>query len=1390
MMLKGDSLCQEFNYDSPEFHVSPGGYLIDSLTQDLCKQQCAEQKFSYIGLMVGTYCLCGNDLSDFSEVDSSLCNMYCSGNSEEICGSNDTNLIYTMEAAYIGTVDNISLIIDDELFLQEIFAESTITVEHQKARFQVKCPKVVTAEVQSNCILLVFTGTSLSMDFSMNEDEEMSSDVEIPDPFFIGIGQPIPPHINETQATRISDKAIHLTYAKVQFKGQLLGFEYYVMEKGNFEFLVLSPTCDSASYCQDSLECDSSCNLWNVRKCGDDRSLCSYISQCIDMENLPTCYKNSTQSLNYETKYSFKVEAADIGYNYFSIPDEDNYDIVPGDIFGFQVEGSSSLCYRNSTIYEIENGIEDVSDGQGLGVLHYLQAIVVEPVNITLAYSYNNTGNYSISVTLKDLSSEYPDVLYLPVQIPLSNVTLEIHQVNIVVGMKVSANIRAKGSSLKFYWDYFDTEEQETFDGQISFDLNFLGSKLPTSVNYIVDFGDGFVNEATEITSENDEWKTTFSHNYENNGNFSVIMNISNPADYEIFELMLQSDHETQLEQTIVKFYPLSIEDRLELKGKNKTDAPKDALLYFENNITGHVTLYKMEFDDGSFSTNFTENIIDHSFPEIGEWSITFTAWNSEVDEYSNEVKLLVRILNSVSDVAFNASTTDTEIDEIVEFEIITSELDSYTCLMFDGGDDGRFIGFGNKDVCTLYYDEGQFKFVTKSSTSRILYSYGYGGVFPAAVDVFNSVSRLRKNITISVSDGDYKAPLVWIDKNSTDIERPIECQRGYDCRYETTAIFRNNESYLASHRWTAYSIDSSGKEEEIDITDLKTHNCSAIRIIKRSLAIGLYKLRYTLTVYAEDEKTKKEEANDDKEKFNDYYYRANQNSDDDEENLSILLENRTILGRRSVFSYLKIIPTPLIPMLINGGASYITRGFGQKVSLEPTIYTEDPDFPDEQNYEVTWFCVRSDKKRDFKKLKKYDYDHGNISGPITDRSSINEDDDDGGCFGKGPGLIEIGTSDYELNSNTFSTWSAVYRIFAVIKKEEKITEGQLYIKVLEDRPPSLRVREKNCLLSRSARSVHQSKCLIPLKVECIEDCGDGTCMDYDRMGLNQSLYALNPDVHVYLVEVTGIIPASDVPNGISSLFLIINHPPANGKCNINASSGMALLDQFSIEFSGWEDEEGHEIYDYSIYVKYGEETLRLSYGMKTNVLVVLPFGDLQIWCSIQDHLGAITMYSAANFTTDLPTEDELGEYDKLRLFDKALAEGKMALASQIVIAKNSILMEYRRLRNRRGDFVEGNRSEVQMHLRDRAVEAAKDDQSTEAVRWTQPLESYGADSNKLSEHSNVIQVEITPRKEILLFLLLTLLNLSKSAFLFPMLIMGEKMEYIVPSCLNAVMIS
>ena len=49
------------------------------------------------------------------------------------------------------------------------------------------------------------------------------------------------------------------------------------------------------------------------------------------------------------------------------------------------------------------------------------------------------------------------------------------------------------------------------------------------------------------------------------------------------------------------------------------------------------------------------------------------------------------------------------------------------------------------------------------------------------------------------------------------------------------------------------------------------------------------------------------------------------------------------------VFTYIKIKKSPLRGMMIKGGISLITRGQGQSLVLEPYLYAEDPDYPENQ---------------------------------------------------------------------------------------------------------------------------------------------------------------------------------------------------------------------------------------------------------------------------------------------------------------------------------------------------------------------------------------------------------------------------------------------------------
>ena len=60
-----------------------------------------------------------------------------------------------------------------------------------------------------------------------------------------------------------------------------------------------------------------------------------------------------------------------------------------------------------------------------------------------------------------------------------------------------------------------------------------------------------------------------------------------------------------------------------------------------------------------------------------------------------------------------------------------------------------------------------------------------------------------------------------------------------------------------------------------------------------------------------------------------------------------------------SAATYIKIKKSPLKGMMVKGGVSFITRGVGQSVTLEPYLYAEDPDYPDEtyNGMEFRWYC-------------------------------------------------------------------------------------------------------------------------------------------------------------------------------------------------------------------------------------------------------------------------------------------------------------------------------------------------------------------------------------------------------------------------------------------------
>lgn len=156
---------------------------------------------------------------------------------------------------------------------------------------------------------------------------------------------------------------------------------------------MLTPACSSDKFCEETLGCSSTCSDYNIRTCSDDEALCSYISRCVNPDDVPECRLKSSSSFDYEIKYTFDVSPDSVGYNYFQVKEPEKYIVSPGDIIGFKADDNSALWCRNVTSIEQENSIEDKSsDGDVLGVCHFLKAILTEPVNMSLKYVYNDVS--------------------------------------------------------------------------------------------------------------------------------------------------------------------------------------------------------------------------------------------------------------------------------------------------------------------------------------------------------------------------------------------------------------------------------------------------------------------------------------------------------------------------------------------------------------------------------------------------------------------------------------------------------------------------------------------------------------------------------------------------------------------------------------------------------------------------------------------------------------------------------------------------------------------------------------------------------------------------------------------------------------------------------------
>lgn len=108
---KGLLGCYADNGEEKEFNILMSHINSSDLTPESCKQACEamNQNYKLAGLKIGSMCLCRDDYSVDSQIESTenCKNIACSGNSTFSCGSLDSSLVYEIDySKYVGSQIN------------------------------------------------------------------------------------------------------------------------------------------------------------------------------------------------------------------------------------------------------------------------------------------------------------------------------------------------------------------------------------------------------------------------------------------------------------------------------------------------------------------------------------------------------------------------------------------------------------------------------------------------------------------------------------------------------------------------------------------------------------------------------------------------------------------------------------------------------------------------------------------------------------------------------------------------------------------------------------------------------------------------------------------------------------------------------------------------------------------------------------------------------------------------------------------------------------------------------------------------------------------------------------------------------------------------------------
>ncbi|XP_078692132.1 polycystin family receptor for egg jelly-like [Branchiostoma floridae x Branchiostoma belcheri] len=672
-----------------------------------------------------------------------------------------------------------------------------------------------------------------------------------------------------------------------------------------------------------------------------------------------------------------------------------------------------------------------------------------------------------------------------------------------------------------------------------------------------ISFGDGTVSDAEPVNFT----ATSFyelAHVF-NRSVFGLLVaraNCSNALSFQVFETDVYVYEPISITNLLASYWV--VDGEFEKPGYG----PERRLLPVEEPV---IFTVQLDTDDGDVTTqwsfgdgqdNATASLkTSHQFDHVGTYHVIANVSNPISGDM---VATSVELQRSIKFRSFTA-VGERSTGIVLNFTLDVEEFGQEHCILWDFGDGSSRYLYG-VTACKEKekYNETNVIFMeSQNYTINMSHSYDTEAGYVVTAEGVNKVSRVVAEIKLYITTRPLTCSFPHVQmKFGRYPTSPVVRMRSSTLKAAADVVVRCEVTRLANFTWTVNRVVNVADaktgliEPQLEFVSTSESPTPQRLFPARTFPYGLY--RITLTV--------------------------------------AMRGVPGMVGQDSMFA--EIEKSPLV-VAIRGGTSRAV-GFNKTLELDGVKETYDPDvgnMEDKSGLQYVWFCRRGHEKFP---MTGDELDTTVRTTPSEDELQLIFEDrtlDNGGCYGTGPGRLNVSAGVTTLNTFWFfANMTYVFRIR--VTKGDRVGWFEQAVYISPGDPPELIIScDINCMSKMNPSRDFQ------LTVTCLT-CVQGLTTYYSWQifhlqkdvdvvteipNLNEMTYkgTTSPSLVLkggslvggrwYRFRLTGKQRGYEA--GFTEYEFSANLPPYGGSCDVTPKTGYALATPFQIKCKNWRDE-------------------------------------------------------------------------------------------------------------------------------------------------------------------------------------------------------------------------